>query len=190
MRPLIYSMGVSLDGYIAGSQGEAEWAAPDAELHRFHNEQARELDLHLLGRNLYEVMTYWETAEERNPSAPEHELDFTRIWKRLPKLVFSKSLDAVEGNTRLSRGDPVQEVQALKAQNGGPIAVGGATLAGSLSAHGLIDEYHLFVSPVVLGGGKPFFSGDTPLDLELVETRTFGSRVVYVRYRRPDHGED
>jgi dihydrofolate reductase len=183
-RPLIYSMGVSLDGYIAGPRGEIGWAAPDAELHRFHNEQARELDLHLLGRGLYEVMTYWETAEERDPSAPEHELEFARIWKRLPKLVFSKSLDAVEGNTRLSHGDPVQEVRALKEQNGGPIAVGGAALAASLSAHGLIDEYRLFVSPVVLGGGRPFFAGDTQIDLELVETRTFGSPVVYLRYRR------
>jgi dihydrofolate reductase len=184
MRPLIYSMGVSLDGYIAGPRGEGGWAAPDAELHRFHNEQARELDLHLLGRRLYEVMTYWETAERRNPSAPEHELEFARIWKRLPKLVYSKSLEAVEGNTRLSRGDPVQEVQALKEQVGGPIGVGGATLAASLTASGLIDEYRLFVNPVVLGGDKPFFAGHTHIDLELVETRTFGSRVVYLRYRR------
>jgi dihydrofolate reductase len=129
-------------------------------------------------------MTYWETAEERNPSAPEHELEFARIWKQLPKLVYSKSLEAVGGNTRLSRGDPVQEVRALKEQDGGPIGVGGATLAASLTAHGLIDEYLLFVSPVVLGGGKPFFRGDTHIDLELLETRTFSSRVVYLRYRR------
>jgi dihydrofolate reductase len=188
MRPLIYSMGVSLDGYIAGPRGEGGWAAPDAELHRFHNEQARELDLHLLGRRLYEVMAYWETADERNPSAPEHELEFARIWKRLPKLVYSKSLEAVEGNTRLSRGDPVQEVRSLKEQDGGPIAVGGATLAASLTAQGLVDEYRLFVSPVVLGGGKPFFGGDTHIDLELVETRAFSSRVVYLRYRRIESG--
>ncbi len=129
-------------------------------------------------------MVYWEAFEERNPSAPEHELEFARIWKRLPKLVYSQSLDAVEGNTRLSRGDPVREMEALKEQDGGPIAVGGATLAASLTEHGLIDEYHLFVSPVVLGGGTPFFAGDTHVDLELVETRTFGSRVVYLRYRR------
>lgn len=184
MRPLIYSMTPSLDGYIAGPQGLGEWSAPDAELHRFHNEQTRELDLHLLGRRLYEVMTYWETAEERNPAAPEYVLEFARIWTRLSKLVYSATLEAVEGNTRLSRGDPVQEVQALKQQDGGPIAVGGATLAASLTAHGLIDEYRLFVSPVVIGGGTRFFAGDTHFDLELVETRTFGSRVVYLRYRR------
>jgi dihydrofolate reductase len=184
MRPLIYSMGVSLDGYIAGPRGEGDWAAPDEELHRFHNEQARELGLHLLGTRLYEVMAYWETAEERNPSLPQYELEFARIWKELPKVVYSNSLETVEGNTRLSRGDPVQEVKELKEQDGGPIAVGGATLAATLTAQGLVDEYHLFVSPTVLGGGTPFFAGDTHVDLELVETRTFGSRVVYLRYRR------
>jgi len=184
MRDLIYSMGVSLDGYIAGPRGEGDWAVPDAELHRFHNEQTRELDLHVLGSRLYEVMTYWETAEERHPSAPDYELEFARIWKRLPKLVYSQSLEAVEGNTRLSRGDPAHEVQALREQEGGPIAVGGATLAASLTAQGLIDEYHLFVSPVVLGGGKPFFAGDTQVELELIATRTFSARVVYLRYRR------
>jgi dihydrofolate reductase len=184
MRPLIYSMGVSLDGYIAGPRGEGEWAAPGAELHRFHNQQARELGLHLLGRRLYEVMSYWETAEEKDPASPEHELEFARIWRQLPKIAYSKTLESVKGNTRLSRGDPVEEVRALKQQDGGPIAVGGATLAASLTAAGLIDEYGLFVSPVVLGGGTPFFAGDTPIDLELVETRTFGSRVVYLRYRR------
>lgn len=177
-------MPVSLDGYIAGPRGEADWAAPDAELHRFHNEQTHELGMHLLGRRLYEVMAYWETAEERNPSAPEYALEFARIWKELPKVVYSKSLEAVEGNTRLSRGDPVQETRTLKEEDGGPIAVGGANLAASLTRHGLIDEYRLFVNPIVLGGGRPFFADDTRVELELVETRTFGSRVVYLRYRR------
>ena len=130
-------------------------------------------------------MTYWETAEEGNPAAPEHVLEFARIWTRLPKLVYSTSLEAVVGNTSLSRGDPVQEVQARRQENGRPIGVGGATLAASLTAHGLIDEYRLFVSPVVLGGGGTrFFAGDTHIDLELVETQTFGSKVVYLRYRR------
>src|SRR5437763_14426885 len=95
-RRLIYSMGVSLDGYIAGPGGEGDWAAPDAELHRFHNEQPRELDLHLLGRRLYEVMTYWETAEERDPAAPQPEPDCARFWTPLPKLVYPKSLHSAE----------------------------------------------------------------------------------------------
>jgi len=183
MRPVIYSMGVSLDGYIAGPHGDGGWAAPDAELHRFHNEQARELDVHLLGRRLYEVMTYWETAEENNPSAPDYELEFARIWKQLPKLVYSNSLESVEGNARLSRGNVVDEVNALKGEDGGQIAVGGAELAATLTADGLVDEYRLFVTPVVLGGGKPFFAKSQQLDLELIESRTFSSRFVYLRYR-------
>jgi dihydrofolate reductase len=120
-------------------------------------------------------MTFWETAEERNPSALDYQLEFARIWKQLPKLVFSKSLEAVEGNARLSRADPVQTVQALKEENGGPIAVGGADLAATLTAHQLIDEYHLFVNPVALGGGKPFFADRTRVNLELLETRTFSN---------------
>jgi len=184
MRKVIFSMALSLDGYIAGPEGEGDWAVPDEELHRFHNEQARELGLHVLGRGLYDVMAYWETAEERNPSAPKHGLEFARIWKELPKLVFSKTLETVEGNTRLSHGDPVEELRELKEGSGADIAVGGAALAATLTAHALIDEYRLFATPVVLGGGKPFFAGDTRMDLELVETRMFGSGVVYLRYRR------
>jgi dihydrofolate reductase len=184
MRKLIFSMGVSLDGYIAGPRGEGDWAAPDEELHRFHNEQTRQLGLHLLGRRLYEVMAYWETAEERDPAAPQHELEFARIWKKLPKIVFSNTLTTVEGNTKLSRRDPVEEVRELKEQPGEDMAVGGAALAASLTAHGLIDEYQLFVNPVVLGGGKAFFARDQAVSLELIETRTFGSRVVYLRYGR------
>jgi dihydrofolate reductase len=184
MRRVTFAMATSLDGYIEGPGGGGDWAAPSEELHRFHNEQARELGVHLLGRRLYEVMTYWETAEEQNPSAPEHLLEFARIWKELPKVVYSQTLETVEGNTRLSRGDPVAEVRELKEGSGSDIAVGGAELASALTAAGLIDEYRLFVTPVALGGGKPFFAGDTQLELELVETRAFDSGVVYTRYRR------
>jgi dihydrofolate reductase len=183
-------MGVSLDCYIAGPDGE-DWGGPDAELHRFHNEQTRELGLHVLGRRLYEVMAFWETAEEPDPAAlaslselDAAQVEFARIWKQLPKLVFSQSLETVVGNTRLSRADPVQTVRALKDEDGGPIAVGGAELAATLGAHGLVDEYHLFVYPVTVGGGKPFFAPGIRLDLELLETRTFGNRVVYLRYLR------
>ena len=184
MSKLIHSMTVSLDGYIAGPDGAPDWAAPDEELHRFHNERTRELGLHLLGRRLYEVMEYWETAEERNPSAPEHVLEFARIWKRLPKVVYSRTLETVEGNTRLSHRDPVEEVRELKEGSAADIGVGGAALASTLTAHGLVDEYRLFAAPVVLGAGKPFFAGDTRMELELLEARTFGSEVVYLRYQR------
>jgi dihydrofolate reductase len=184
MRKLIYSMGVSLDGYIAGPDGGIDWSAPDEELHRFHNQQARETDVHLYGRRLYEAMTYWETADE-NTSAPEHELEFARIWKDTPKIVFSKTLERVEGNARLVREGAAEELAKLKDQPGKDLAVGGAGLASTFIRLGLVDEYRLFVSPVVLGGGTPYLPAlDERIDLELVETRTFGSRVVYVRYAR------
>ena len=185
MCKLIYSMTVSLDGYISGPQGEIDWSAPDEELHRFHNDQVRELGGHLLGRRLYEVMSYWETAEERNPAAPQYALEFARIWKDLPKIVYSNTLTRVEGQTRLSGEDPVVEVPKLKEQPGEPLGVGGATLAATLMRHDLIDDYRLFVSPVILGGGTPYFPPlDEPLDLRLTESRTFNSRVVYLRYQR------
>jgi dihydrofolate reductase len=183
MRKLIYSMSVSLDGFIAGPDGEIDWSPPDEELHRFHNEQVRAIGAHLLGRRLYETMVYWETAEE-NPSASDYELEFARIWKALPKIVFSKTLQKGEGNTRLVRDGLADEVAKLKEQPGKDLAVGGAGLASSCIELGLIDEYRLFVSPVVLGGGTPYFPPlQERIDLELVETRTFGSRVVFVRYR-------
>src|SRR4051794_16832780 len=156
MRKLIYSMGVSLDGFIAGPGGEIDWSGPDEELHRFHNQQTRELGAHLCGRRLYEVMTYWETADA-NPSAPEHELEFARIWKALPKIVFSSTLDAVEGNARLATDGVAEEVAKLKEQPGKDLAVGGAGLATTLIERDLVDEYRLFISPVVLGAGTPFF---------------------------------
>jgi dihydrofolate reductase len=183
MRKLVYSFGVSLDGYIADADGGIDWSAPDEELHRFHNEQMREIDVHLCGRRLYEAMVYWETAE-RDPSLSEHELEFARIWQGIPKIVFSSTLDSVAGNATLLRGGLAEEVARLKQQPGKDLAVGGAGLASTLVEQALIDEYRLFVSPVVLGGGTPYFPPlDGALDLELVETRTFGSRVVYLRYR-------
>jgi dihydrofolate reductase len=184
MRKVIYSMGLSLDGYISGPDGKFDWSAPDEELHRFHNLQAAELGAHFCGRRLYEVMTYWETVE-RDPAADDVELEFARIWQALPKVVFSKTLDGVEGNARLVRDGIAAEVARLKEEPGKDLAVGGADLAASFAELGLIDEYRLFVSPVLVGGGKPFFPAlEEKTDLELVETRTFGSRVVYLRYRR------
>jgi dihydrofolate reductase len=184
MRKLIYSMGVSLDGFIAGPGGEIDWSAPDEELHRFHNQQMREIGVHLCGRRLYETMVYWETAEE-NPSATDYELEFARIWKKLPKIVVSKTLAKVEGNARLVTDVAAAEVAKLKEQPGKDLAVGGAGLASTFIKLGLIDEYRLFVSPVVLGGGTPYFPAlDERINLQLLDTQTFASRVVYVRCRR------
>jgi len=186
MRKLIYSMGVSLDGFIAGPGGEIDWSAPDEELHRFHNQLTRETGVHLYGRRLYEVMTYWETAEQ-NPSARDYELEFARIWREMPKIVFSSTLEKVEGNAALVRGEAAEKVAQLKQQPGGDLAVGGAGLASALLRRGLIDEYRLFLSPVVLGAGTRYFPAlDERIGLELIETRTFGSRVVYCRYREAE----
>jgi dihydrofolate reductase len=177
-------MGVSLDGFIADPRGEIDWTAPDEELFRFHTEQTRELGGHFLGRRLYETMVYWETADQ-NPSATEYELEFARIWQGLPKVVLSRTLDSVEGNTRLATEGVAAEVAKLKEQTGKDLAVGGAGLAASFIELGLVDEYRVFVYPVVLGGGTPFFPAlEERIGLELVETRTFPSRVVNLRYRR------
>lgn len=185
MSKLIHSMSVSLDGYIADPAGEIDWSVPDEELHQFHNDRVRALGAHMLGRRLYEVMTYWETAHE-DPDAHPVELDFAQLWQALPKVVFSTTLTSVEGNTRLATRGLAEEVAAVKEQAGGrDIGVGGAGLAGACIELGLIDEFQLFINPVVLGGGTPFFPPlKERIGLELVETRTFGSQVVYVRYSR------
>jgi dihydrofolate reductase len=184
MRKVIYSMGVSLDGFIAGPDGDFDWAAPDEELHRFHNEQTRELGALFCGRRLYETMVYWETADQ-DPSISDYALEFARIWQSLPKIVFSTTLDEVEGNARLATEGIAEEVARLREQEGKDLAVGGAGLGRAFTKLGLVDEYRLFVSPAIVGGGTPFFGAlDDRIDLDLVETRTFGSRVVYLRYRR------
>jgi dihydrofolate reductase len=182
---LIYSMGVSLDGYIAGPDGEIAASPPDEELHRFWNEQTRELAAHLCGRRLYEVMSYWDTAAEENPSAPEHELEFARIWKETPKVVFSRTLERVGANARLARADVAEEVAELKRQGGGDLAVAGAGLAATCARLGLIDEYRPVVHPVIVGGGTAFLPPlDAKVDLRLLETRAFGCGAVYLRYQR------
>ena len=184
MRKLIYSMTVSLDGFIAGGDGAIDWSVPDEELFLLHTQHVREIGVQLCGRRLYETMVYWETAEE-SPLVAE-EVEFAQIWKALPKVVFSTTLQSVVGNTRLASGGVDEEVSRLKEQPGKDIGVGGAGLARACMELGLIDEYRLFVSPVILGGGTPYFPAlDKRINLELVETKTFGSRVVYLRYRQP-----
>jgi dihydrofolate reductase len=184
MRRLIYSMSVSMDGLTAGPGGEIDWAAPDEELMRFHNEQTEEIRAHLCGRGLYADMLPWET-EGHTRSSPL-ELEFARLWTAIPKVVFSRTLQQVAGNARLAQGDVASEVARLKAGPGdGVVSAGGAGFAASLIQLDLVDEYRMFVNPVVLGGGTPYFPRlDHRLSLELLATRTFGSRVVYLRYQR------
>lgn len=184
MRKLIFSMTVSLDGFVKDPRGQIDWSPPDEELHRFHNARVREIGAQLCGRRLYEEMTYWDTVHE-DPSAPDYVLEFAQIWQALPKIVFSTTLERVQGNARLARRDLADEVAELKAQPGADLAVGGAELAAACMRLGLVDEFQIFFSPIVLGGGTPFFPPlDERVELELLETRTFGSRVVYLRYGR------
>ena len=185
MRKVIYAMSVSLDGFIETTQGDLNWSFPDEELHKHFNDLEREIDIHLYGRRLYENMAaYWPTADE-NPSAPQHEIEYARIWRDKPKIVFSKTLNQVGWNARLVRGDIAGEVNQLKEQPGKDLSVGGAELASTFMQLGLIDEYWLYLHPVVLGGGKPMFRPlRDPISLQLVETRKFGGGVVLLRYQR------
>ncbi|GAA1714494.1 dihydrofolate reductase family protein [Streptomyces yatensis] len=184
MRRVTYSMGVSLDGYIVGPDGGFNWTAPDEEVFRFVTDEIREVGAHLLGRRLYETMLYWETADQ-DPSLDDSMLEWAALWKPLPKVVFSTTLSAVQGNARLATGGPAEEIERLRAEPGeGNIAIGGAALAAEVAALGLIDEYRARVYPVLVGGGTPFFpQHERRVDLELVETHTFSSKVVCLRYR-------
>jgi dihydrofolate reductase len=184
MRPVTYSMGVSLDGYIVGPDGRFDWTAPNRDVFRFWIEEIRGVGVHLMGRRLYETMLYWETAE-RDAALDELELEWAALWKALPKVVFSTTLSAVRGNARLASGGLAEEIERLRAEpREGEIAIGGATLAAEAAALDLIDEYRLVVHPVLVGGGTPYFPRhERRVDLELIETRLFSSSVVYLRYR-------
>ncbi len=184
MLPVIYSMSVSLDGFIAGRDGDIGWTVPDEEQFRFHIEQTRSVAAQLCGRRLYQEMLVWESAEQTMSGAAE--LEFARIWRPIPKVVFSRTLNSVVGNAQLASDDVATDVDRFRDQPGdGVVAIGGAGLAAAAMAEDLIDEYRLFVNPVVLGGGTRYF---TPLaeslDLRLVDSRIFRSRVVYLRYVR------
>jgi dihydrofolate reductase len=180
---LIYSMGVSVDGFIADREGAFGWTVPSDELFRFHTALVSELGGYLLGRRLYETMLVWET----DPSMRDSELDaaFADAWGALPKVVFSRTLDSVQGNARLAEASVAEETAAALDAAHKDVGVGGAGLAAQAIELGLVDELRMFRHPVIVGGGTPFLppvTEDVPLDL--IETRTFGSRVVYERYGR------
>ena len=183
MRSVTYSMSISLDGYIVGPDGDFDGAMP-GEVFRFWIDEIREVGVHLLGRRLYETMLYWETADQ-DRALDDAELEWAALWKPLPKVVFSTTLSAVQGNTRLASGGLAGEIERLRSEpGGGDIAIGGATLAAEAARLGLIDEYRAMVYPVLVGGGIPFFPRrERRVDLELVETRIFSSKFVYLRYR-------
>jgi dihydrofolate reductase len=183
MGRLIYSMSVSLDGFVNTPSRSLDWVLIDDELHSFFNDEARETSAFLYGRRMYELMVgYWPTAEA-DPSATPAMLEFARIWKDTPKIVFSRTLARVEWSSRLVRDDAAGEVARLKAQPGFHMSVGGPGTAATLMRLGLIDEYRLFVHPVILGAGTPFFPAlEDRIGLRLLETRTFGSGVIHLRY--------
>jgi dihydrofolate reductase len=184
MRSVTFSMSMSLDGFIVGPDGSFDWPGFDAEVFRFWIDEIRAVGVHLMGRRLYETMLYWETAEQEQ-SLDEAELEWAGLWNPLPKVVFSTTLSEVQGNARLASGGLAEEIERLRAEAGkGEIAIGGATLAAGAAALDLIDEYRVMVYPVLVGGGIPFFpQHERRVDLQLVETRTFGSKVVYLHYR-------
>jgi dihydrofolate reductase len=178
---LIYSMGVSVDGLIADREGAFGWSVPSEEQFRFHIAQVGELGGHLCGRRLYETMLVWET----DPSMRDTELGFADVWCAIPKVVFSRTLGSVQGNARLAEASVAEEAAAALAATDKDVSIGGAGLAAAAIELGLVDELRMFLHPVVVGGGTPFLppvTKDVPLDL--IETRTFGSRVIYERYRR------
>jgi dihydrofolate reductase len=172
---LIYLMNVSLDGFVETPDHDVNWPLVDDELHSWFNEEQRSLDASLYGRRLYEVMSPWYTAEV-DPTMTGTMLEFARIWRATPKIVFSSSLDAVGDNSSLVRGDVGEVLANLRREFSGDLAVGGPDLAGQFVQRGLVDEFRLVVHPIVLGAGTPYWPAlDQPLRLELTETKRFGS---------------
>jgi dihydrofolate reductase len=185
---LIYSMGVSVDGFIADREGWFGWTVPDEEQFRFHIAQVGELGGYLCGRRLYETMLPWET--DRSLRETELGAVFADIWCAIPKVVFSRTLDGVQGNARLATASVAEEVAAALGATDADVSIGGAGLAAAAVELGLVDELRVFRNPVIVGGGTPFLPAVADaVRLELIDTRTFASRVIYERYRRVRDGD-
>jgi dihydrofolate reductase len=182
MGSLIAMSLTSLDGYVNDRQGRFEWAEPDPEVHAFVNDAARSIGTYLLGRRLYEVMVVWETLELQGE--PDHVRDFAQLWRAADKIVYSRTLGSVEGaGARLERTFDPDAVRRLKATSDRDLSIGGPGLAAHAFRAGLVDEVGLFLSPVAVGGGTPFFPADLRIDLDLTDQRRFGNGMVFVRYR-------
>jgi dihydrofolate reductase len=184
MGNVIYSNMITIDGFMEGLNHSLDWPIIDEELHRFVNQQVKAWDAFLYGRRTYELMAeYWPTGDT-NPSSQPYEVEFARIWKAKPKIVFSKSLAKVEEDVRLERSVIPEEILKLKERSDNDLGLGGANLASTFMQLGLIDEYQLYIHPVVLGEGSPAFKElRKPVNLRLVETHKFGSGVIYLRYQ-------
>jgi dihydrofolate reductase len=183
MAKLIYSAIASLDGYIADKDGNFEWAMPDEEVHTFINDLERPVGTYLYGRRMYEVMVGWESAHTL-PDQPPFMLDFAQIWQAAEKIVYSKTLEAVSSaRTRIERDFDPEAIRQMKARAGRDIIVGGPELAAQAFKAGLVDELHLFVTPIVVGGGKQSLPNNVRLMLELIDERRFEGGMVYLQYR-------
>jgi dihydrofolate reductase len=186
---LIYSLSMSVDGFITDREGAFGFTVPTDELFRFHIEQTRELGGFLLGRRLYETMLVWETDPSMRDTEPE--AAFADAWCAIPKVVFSRTLDSVKGNARLAEASMAEEAAAALESTDKHVGIGGAGLAAEAIELGLVDELRMFRNPVLVGGGTPFLPPVTEhVPLDLIETRTFGSRVIYERYGRAREGSD
>ncbi|WP_167043574.1 dihydrofolate reductase family protein [Salinibacterium sp. ZJ454] len=182
MGRLIYAGIVSLDGYINDAAGNFDWAAPDEEVHAFINDLERSAGTYLYGRRMYEVMKFWQTVPQQ-PDESAVMLDYAEVWRAADKIVFSTSLEAVDTpRTRLERTLDPDAVARLKADEESDLAIGGATLAASAIAAGLVDEFGLFLVPFIVGGGTPFFPDGVRAGLRLEDERRFASGIVYLRY--------
>ncbi|MFW9854171.1 MAG: dihydrofolate reductase family protein [Candidatus Thorarchaeota archaeon] len=183
MTKLIYSMITSLDGYIEDKEGKFDWAVPDVKVHSFINNLQRPIGTYLYGRLLYETMAVWETMHSLPELKPEM-LDFSELWRGANKIVYSKTLEKVStSKTRIERNFDPEMIIEMKTRLGHDILVGGPNLAAQALKEGLIDEIHLFVCPVLVGGGKKFFPINVRLDLELMNERCFSNGMIYVQYR-------
>ena len=182
MADLIYTGITSLDGYLADSNGNFDWSAPDEEVHAFVNDLERDAGTYLLGRRMYDVMSVWETLG--GPDDPPVIQDYGRIWRAAKKIVFSETLKLPPApRTTVRRSFDPAAVRELKADTSGSIGIGGATLAAAALRAGLVDECRIFLNPVAVGGGMRFLPDGLNLRLELVEERRFGNGVMYLRYR-------
>ena len=183
MRKLIFAMNVSLDGYVAAPGDDLGWDVPSDELFQWWSDRVGATGLALFGRRLWETMSsHWPTAD-RQPGVTPAQVEFARRWRDMPKVVFSSTISAVDWNARLVTGDAVTEITRLKAEDGSPMDISGATLAGAAMRAGLIDEYVLVTAPVLVGGGTPFFTAlDDWVNLTLMETRAFPGGVLLTRY--------
>jgi dihydrofolate reductase len=183
MAKLIYSGITSLDGYLADEDGNFDWAAPDEDVHTFVNDLERPIGTYLYGRRMYEVMVYWETAHTTSDQ-PAFVRDFTAIWQKADKIVYSRTLGAASSaRTRIERDFDPEAVRAMKAAAGSDVSLGGPDLAAQAIRAGLVDECHMFLTPIVVGGGKAFLPNNVRLNLELVDEHRFGNGVVHLHYR-------